>query len=67
VYRKRVKGCDLTFWMDANSSAHAKRMAEKLADDMKSSLRLRRAWEIVPGHVGVGHAGIAKARRKGKR
>ncbi len=63
-YRCRVKGCPLKFWMSANSKAHADRMAEGLAKDMKSSLKLRRAWEIVPGHVGVGHAGIAHVRKK---
>lgn len=53
----------VTFWMEANSKAHAKRMAKALADDMKSSAKLRRAWEIVPGHVGVGYSGIRKARQ----
>jgi hypothetical protein len=56
----------LTFWMQANSKVHARRMTSALADDMKTSLKLRRAWEIVPGHVGVGQRGIAAAMRKGK-
>lgn len=65
VYRLKRDG--LTFWMPANSKKHARHMVKDLANDMQSSAKLRQAWEIIPGHVGVGHAGIVRAKQQGAR
>lgn len=63
----RVKRDGLCFWMPANSKKHARYMVKDLAFDMQSSAKLRKAFEIVPGHIGVGYAGIARAKRQGAR
>ena len=66
VYRSQPDRNGLVFWQNANSQTSANRLAKALNESMRQSVKLRRAWEIVPGHIGVGHAGIAVARRKTK-
>lgn len=51
------------YWMEANSKLHAQRMSKALAADMRQSEKLRRAFTISPGNVGVGHAGLVRARK----
>ena len=65
VYGKVLGYCmpDVIFHIPADSKKHARRQAEHLAEDMQHSVKLRRAWEITPGHIGIGEAGIKAARR----
>ena len=64
VFRSQPDRNGLVFWQAANSQTSANRLAKSLNDAMRQSVRLRQAWEIQPGHIGIGQAGIAVARRK---
>lgn len=50
------------FWMAANSRTHAKTLVKALHRDMTQSVRLTNMVTMDNGHVGVGHAGIVRAK-----
>lgn len=52
-----------TYWMEANSRSHAKKLAKALHDDMSQSVRLTNMMTAPTGHIGLGHAGWARALR----
>ena len=54
-----------TYWLEANSRSHAKKIVKALHDDMSRSVHLTNAMTAPTGHIGLGHAGWARA-LKGK-
>jgi len=51
------------FWTEANSRTHATTLVKALYRDMKRSVRLTRMVTMDNGHIGIGHAGVARAKR----
>jgi hypothetical protein len=60
VFKKTRMG--LVFHIPAWDNDHAKRQVKALVRDFKASARKRVAFEIIPGHIGVGALGIESAR-----
>ena len=58
--KARIPG--VTFHIPSHSWDDAERQAEHLSRDMRCSVRLRQAWEFRPGHIGLGAAGIRRAK-----
>ncbi len=54
-----------TYWLEANSRSHAKKIVKSLHDDMKESVLLTQQMTAPTGHIGLGHAGWDRA-LKGK-
>lgn len=60
--RLRTRMPGVMFHISSHSWEDAERQAEHFSRDTRSSVRLRQAWEIRPGHIGIGAAGIRRAR-----
>jgi len=61
AYHSEVRGTHI--WMAASSKAQAKRLSVSLYRDMLRSEKLRMSVTMDNGHVGVGHAGVARAKK----
>ena len=53
----------LHFWTEANSLTHARTLVKALHRDMRRSVRLTNSVTMDNGHLGIGHAGVARAKR----
>lgn len=62
---KSIRHEGRTYWLEANSKSHAKKIVSALHDDMSQSVRLTNMMTAPTGHIGLGHAGWDRA-LKGK-